>query len=704
MKKLLLIVLIFSFQTLLSQNKRRVDSLVAFSRATNSDTAKARTFCILCWEYRVGDTSKAKQFAAQGLQIAAQYEDDNIRAQCFSNLGDMCRDNAEYLRALGYYQKELELRRHLGDKVKIGNCLRDLGACYTKIGKYDQSIKHLLEALGDYEPASKNQKAVYNTNCAIAEVYYLDANYPQSIKYLEAALKISKETGDSLYISTAHMNLGLLYGENNEQERAMASLVESKTIAERLNLEETLETTYLNLGLLYSKKKDDKNALLHFEKCLEIAERLELKEDVAIVLSNMSQQYIRIGKYELAIQLGERSLALSKELDLKDKIKDAAANLAEANAELGNFQKAFTFQKLNSNMKDSLYTEDRQTTIAEMQTKYDVDKKEKENLLLNQKVELQELDGKQQKMFTYIALIALLFILSLAFFIYRGYRLKKKANVSLERQNNQILKQHSIIEEKNKDITDSITYAKRIQTAILPSEEEVQQNFTDSFVFYQPKAIVSGDFFWVHQSDASGGPYTFVAAVDCTGHGVPGGFMSMLGTSLLNEIVNEKRIIDPADILDMMRIKLITSLKQQGKSGENKDGMDMVLCRVNKERNELVYAAANNPLWLVREGECLEFAADKQPVGISTEHHKQFSQHSIPIRKGDCLYLFTDGYADQFGGPKGKKLKYKPFKEMLLSIHSLPMAKQHEKISTAFIDWKGPHEQVDDILIIGIRI
>jgi serine phosphatase RsbU (regulator of sigma subunit) len=257
-----------------------------------------------------------------------------------------------------------------------------------------------------------------------------------------------------------------------------------------------------------------------------------------------------------------------------------------------------------------------------------------------------------------------------------------------------------IIREKNKDITDSINYAQKIQQAILPDQNEFTKHFPDSFVLFKPKDIVSGDFYWLAQKN----DYVFYAAIDCTGHGVPGGFMSMLGSSLLNEIINDKNVFEPGDILDLLRIKIIQALKQKGESGENKDGMDMCLCRINKDRNELVYAAANNPLWIVRNNELLEFASNKQPVGISVGNFSQFEQSTVPLKSNDCIYIFTDGYADQFGGPKGKKFKYKPLKELLIANNKSPMHSQKEILDSTIMNWKGEMEQVDDILLIGIRI
>jgi serine phosphatase RsbU (regulator of sigma subunit) len=271
----------------------------------------------------------------------------------------------------------------------------------------------------------------------------------------------------------------------------------------------------------------------------------------------------------------------------------------------------------------------------------------------------------------------------------------------VEERTTEINFQKKIIEQRNRDIVESIRYAKRIQEAILPEKQELLTFFPESFILYEPKDIVSGDFYWtLNRND-----HVFYAIADCTGHGVPGGFMSMLAISLMNEIVIEKGMDEPADILNMLRVKIILALKQTGASGENKDGMDMIFCRFNKKDNTLTYAAANNPLWIVRNGEMLVFPADKQPVGVNmVDAVESFNQHTIQLQKNDCIYAITDGYADQFGGPKGKKFSHKRLKDLLVNISGKDMNAQHETLGSTLKEWKGNLEQVDDISLAGIRI
>ncbi|MFI5149776.1 MAG: SpoIIE family protein phosphatase [Bacteroidia bacterium] len=263
----------------------------------------------------------------------------------------------------------------------------------------------------------------------------------------------------------------------------------------------------------------------------------------------------------------------------------------------------------------------------------------------------------------------------------------------------EVVKQKEVIELKNKDITDSINYAKRIQEAILPTKENFKSLFPDSFILYKPKDIVSGDFYWLSEKNDK----IYFAAADCTGHGVPGAFTSMIGNSLLNEIVNDKGIAEPARILDALREGIIKALKQSGKEGENKDGMDISLCCVDLKNKALEFAGAYNPLFLVRRNELIEIKANKFPIGIS-DHQSRFTNNAMNLEKGDCIYVFSDGYADQFGGAEGKKFMRKRFKELLLSMQQQDMDRQGRTLDEAILSWKGKADQVDDILVIGVRI
>lgn len=280
------------------------------------------------------------------------------------------------------------------------------------------------------------------------------------------------------------------------------------------------------------------------------------------------------------------------------------------------------------------------------------------------------------------------------------------ARLSLAESNKELEIKNKLVQQKSKDLFDSINYAERIQQAILPSFEKIGNDLKDFFILYKPKDVIGGDFYWyanVHttpDNGQNGENVVVIAAVDCTGHGVPGALMSIIGSTVLNQTITNTSVNSPADALGFLNKQINKTLNTI------KDGMDMSLCAVNMGKMELQYAGANNAVYIVRKGELIELKADKQSIGADVEHAevKTFTNHHFPLEKGDCVYLFTDGYADQFGGVSGKKFKYKQFHNLLKEMHHLPMKEQSRVLDARHLTWRGDLEQVDDILIIGFRV
>ena len=297
---------------------------------------------------------------------------------------------------------------------------------------------------------------------------------------------------------------------------------------------------------------------------------------------------------------------------------------------------------------------------------------------------------KAQDVISVINLFILFFITVLFFSFFR------RENLIFQKA---ILKQKEIIEEKQKEILDSINYAKRIQFSLLASDTLLSNNFPEHFVLFKPKDVVSGDFYWATPTPDG---FVFITA-DCTGHGVPGAFMSLLNISKLSQVINENKITRPDLILNNIRTEIIKALNAEG-SEESKDGMDAVLCKLDVKNLKLQYAAANNAFYIIRDGNLLTCKADKMPVGKGHDDSIAFTFNEIELKKGDIIYTFTDGYADQFGGPKGKKFKYKQLEDTLMTLCLLPMHEQSAILNQKFEDWKAGLDQVDDVLIIGVKV
>ncbi|MBN8691977.1 MAG: SpoIIE family protein phosphatase [Bacteroidetes bacterium] len=385
--------------------------------------------------------------------------------------------------------------------------------------------------------------------------------------------------------------------------------------------------------------------------------------------------------------------------------------LGDVYYELKKYIKSAEFYNTAFFLKDSVNKLRTVEKLSEMEVKYETGKKEDELKRLSAEQEISTLKVKQSRTLTFISIISVIVFLIIAGVLFKQNKNKKQANALLQKQNDEITHQ-------KKEITDSINYAKRIQLSILPPDKMVKRLLPDAFIFYKPKDVVSGDFYWVEEKNN----LVMFAAVDCTGHGVPGAMMSVVGMSLLNRAVNEKDLTKPSDILQHLDMGVTDTLRQNQEDNAVKDGMDLSLCTYNAQTKELQFAGAFNNLWIVRknfssshkitsdkeiffEDSLLEIKADKFPIGSNIDGvADNYTNHKIQLQKSDYIYLYSDGFADQFGRPKGKKFKYNALKKLLISIHDLSPAQQHEAIKTAYENWKGNLEQIDDILVIGVRV
>jgi len=335
-----------------------------------------------------------------------------------------------------------------------------------------------------------------------------------------------------------------------------------------------------------------------------------------------------------------------------------------------------------------------------MQTKYETDKKDQELKVKDLEIEKQTVESQKKSFQRNAFLIGFALMIILSFFIFRSYRQKQLANIEISKQKETIENQKYIVEEKNKEITDSITYAQRIQQALLAGQTLLNKNLKDYFIFFQPKDIVSGDFYWGAEAHNK---FYFIVA-DCTGHGVPGAFMSLLNISFLNEAINEKGFQKTNQILDHVRQQLIHNLSGDGSEEGGKDGMDCSLMCFDFKNNKLEFSCSNNPIVIVRNSRVFQFPADRMAVGKSPKEDVPFTTHYFDLQQNDTVYAFTDGYPDQFGGPKGKKFKHKKLAELLIDNSAKDIAWQKKEIVTSFYNWKGDLEQIDDVLVVGIKI
>ncbi len=695
---LLLICLCHAF--VVSQNNKVIDSLENVLKQGQADTLRLKTLLKLAEKYIGNDPHQVIKNARLAIVLAEKLNRPKQKADAYSSMGVNYKNEAKYDSANFCHNAALVIFKQLNRKADISRVLNNLGIVQKELGNFNEALNYYIESLKLLDE-KKDKKAIARTNMNIGIIYRKLGNTDKAMEYQLITQKLFAELKDNSGLSRVYANIGNLYSDKKEFKKALDYYLDAKKLKEGLGDKLDIATIDQSIGGIYSQTGDYKKAIEYEEGALKIYKEVNDQDGYAAALRAIGANYMEQKNYGKALNYMLESLDLSKKLGTKNEIKETYLEIAKTYKALGQFDKAFEYLDKYGELKDSILNQNMLTQINELDGKYQNEKKQKQIELLQKNEAIQDLELKRRNILIYWAVGVGIIILVFAMVSYKNFRIKKKTNLVLERRNHEIQTQKAVIEEKNKDILDSIRYAKRLQDAILPPQSLIHSHLPESFVLYKPKDIVSGDFYWVEPV----GTKILFAAVDCTGHGVPGAIMSLIGHNLLNTIVKEKNILQPAAILNELLLDLMDALHQKTDDPTANDGMDIALCLFDKENMQLEYAGAFCPLLLVRDNELIEIKANKFSVGRQAYESKEtFTNHSYKLLPGDAIYIFSDGYADQFGGEKGKKMMRKNQNKILLGNMKLSMAEQHHKLDRHFSRWKGQLEQVDDILIIGVRV
>ncbi len=637
--------------------------------------------------------------------------------------------------AMHFAKKGLLISKLVNNKFEEGSSENEIGIQYHIKMKYDLALSQYFKAIKLYEATNHlnrkaSIKAIASTYQNIGKIYHDQSRYQMALKYFTIAIQYNKKANNLKGLASLYNNVAIIYSTLGQNLNSIPFHLQSLDIKTKLGDSVGIGATFGGLAVVYYNLKQFDKAIEYNKKKIEIDERFGNEYNLEYTYNNIGGCYFSLSDYDNAKAYYQKGIDLAIAHNNFYGLSDLYFNESDLYEKIGDYKKAFEYNKLYTQAKDSLFKIESTEKLLELETKYETEKKELQISSQNSEIESQEKQNKQKSLiilFGALALVVSAFFGTIAFI---NFKKTKKANLIIENQkqeveskNEEITHQKEIVEEKQKEIIDSINYAKRIQQAVLTGEDVWNKVSKEHFILFKPKDIVSGDFYWAYNTPNN---RSIFALADCTGHGVPGGFMSMLGNSFLNEIVIENKIFKANEILNRLRSKIIKALEQKGGT-QQKDGMDISLCVWNKIDNTLEFAGANNPMWLlpsrteatstgsvaeltgsVNDGipapELIEFKADKMPIGLYLETETPFSSVTIQLQKGDIIYLSTDGYADQFGGPKGKKLKYKALMNGLITNSNLEMHSQKASLELAFEDWRGQLEQVDDVSVIGVKI
>lgn len=604
-----------------------------------------------------GDIPKALECFFQCLEMARVIGDKDLEGNVLFNINVNYNDLGQVTKALDYLYRSLKIREETGNKYGIAECLRSLGSAYTQQCEYEKANELLLKGLKTFEEI--NSPNDIGITCNNLGTNYLDlGDTASALKYLDKSIAIFKEGNNKVGMATGIHNKAHIYVKRNDIAQALSYYLESLKIREEVGDKEGIASSLQTIGTIYYKQKD----------------------------------------ISLALQTGKRSLKVAKEVGNPEFIGSAAGLLSDIYRAQGNYKDALEMHELHIAMRDSLNNQATRKASLQKEFQYQYEMKAAEDSIRiaeEKKVVAAQLRQEKTQRFSLYGGLALVTVFSL--FMVNRFRVTSKQKKIIEVKEQETLMQKHIVEEKQREILDSITYAKRLQQAILPPQSYIKKYLDDFFILYRPKDIVAGDFyFFDHKKDS-----VFIAAADCTGHGVPGAMVSVVCSNALNRTLNEFDITDTGKILDKTRELVVETFAKS--ESEVKDGMDISLCSIDLKTRKVCWSGANNPLWYLQDGQLMQIKADKQPIG-NTYEPKPFTTHELTLQPGSTIYLITDGYADQFGGPKGKKYKYKQLEELLLKMQQQPLQDQKMELERSLTEWQGNLEQVDDVTIIGVRI
>lgn len=653
-----------------------------------------------------GDLPQALEYYHKSLKLSEETGDKKGMAFAFNNIGFIYDNQGDIPKALEYYNKSIKIKEEIGDKQGLATVFGNIGSIYCNQGNISKGLEYYHKSLQIKEEIG-DKKGLGIALRNIGLIYDDQGDFPKALEYYNKSLTILEEIGNKQGIATSFNNIARIYSSKKEFTKALDYYLKSLKIFEEVNDKSGMAFSLNNLGFVYDKLGDEQKAFEHFQKSLKIREEIGSKSGMAATLNNIGTIYENRNNISKALECYHKSLDLSREIGYPENIRDAARNLFATYKKAGNSKLALENYELYIQMRDSLQKKENTKAVIQQQFKYEYQKKAAaDSVKVAEEKKVVAVKLKQEQTQRYALYGGLALVILFAGFIFNRFRITKKQKNIIEAKEKQtkeqnviIRQQKHLIEERHKEITDSINYAERIQRSFLATKELLDANLTEYFILFRPKDVVSGDFYWAAALPDNN--FALVTA-DSTGHGVPGAIMSLLNITSLEKAV--EHYTQPDEILNATRNTIIERLKKDGSAEGGKDGMDCSLCIFNFVKMKLHVSAAHNPVWIVRGNKLTEIQPDKMPVGKHDKQNIPFTQHEISLQKGDVIYTLTDGFPDQFGGEKGKKFMIRNLRELMVNNAHLPMQEQKAALEKTFGDWAGNMEQVDDVTVIGVKV
>lgn len=607
---------------------------------------------------------------------------DTIKVNTLNAISEQLWDIDQYDSAMDFAISAKGLAEKLQYQIGISKSLISEGRVYIATGAYPQALDRFFQSLKISE-AQNDTLGTFISLTNIGTIYYQQQNYSTALEYYLEVLKTKMER------ETAYNSIGNIYYRKGEYSLCMQYYIKALNEARKNNNISVMADIYSDIASVCEDRKDFTGALEWYFRALPIKQELNDNVSMSSLMGGIGDIYMAQRKFTDALYYENQSLKIAREIGNLLNIRETEKSISEIYEQTGNCEKAFEHHKKYIEIKDSILNKENIQKTTRSLMIYEFDKKQTmQKAEQDKKDAIKEQEVKQQRIEKYAFIIGFLLVLIFSFFLLRSFKIAQKAKKLAEEQK-------ALVVEKNKEITDSIHYTKRLQDATLPPLKLIKECFPESFLYSSAKDIVAGDFYFL-EKDKNGN--ICFAVADSTGHGLPGSMVSIVNSKALYQSVKEFGLTDTGEILDKTT-KLVQQTFEKSE-GKIKDGMDISIGCIHE--NTLNWSGANNPIWIIRNNEIIEYKGDSQPVG-NFDNRKPFTSHKIELIKGDVLYLFTDGICDQFS-QAGKKFLKKRLREILLSICNKPMDEQYEIIYKTMNEWRGSEEQTDDQTMLGIRI
>jgi serine phosphatase RsbU (regulator of sigma subunit) len=669
-------------------------NLYNINPVSENDSNLVKSYNSLAREISSNDINSSIHLSKKALLISRKIKNKQSIVNCLHTLGKFYYMKNLYDSALYYFNEAIDIIKKIPDERQLISAYNDIIPVYNILCQYEESIKYgflALELSEKYHDSPEIAKSLNNLGTA----YHHKGEYNNALKYYSQSLNLKENIADKQFISSILNNIGLIYfnkGINEYKSYFDSSLYYHRmalNYRREINAEKDIAESYINIGNIFSEINDTRKALYYYRLGKIIFDKLENYARLSVLLYDIANMHVKNNDLDLAISNYRKSIEIAGKINNPELIKADYLSIAKAYAFKQDFKNAYEYSNKYNILADSIYQLESNKQITEISTNYESQKKE--NIILKHNTEIKLSELRRNRIILFISVIIIIAISVLVLILVRSMKNLKKTTQLLVDQN-------FLITQKSDIITDNLNYAKIIQTALLPSHSDFKRLFQNSFILFMPKDIIGGDFIWYKSIDDT----KIFALIDCTGHGVSAALMSVIGNTLLNKIIVEEGRTEPAEILYKLDASLKPLLVKEAENGCIMDGMDIALCSIKDDI--LTFSGSFMPICIISNGNETVYKGTRYLIGGSIFENKcGFTNETIKLKKGDHIYLFSDGYYDQFGGETFRPIKFKNFQNMLISSHHLSMDKQKQYFQKYIIDWIGDYEQLDDITMVGIR-